>query len=269
MKKILLMLILVFIGGCSSTNTDFSEFLSDENYYNKNIDIKGNLKFYQDGFYYVVDKNNVKIKLVECYDKYNLVLGKEIQVNGYLTKDGNKVSLICKNHDKSVENFTSKVQELELEIKSKETELLSTEENKNNKISELNSKISNLNSQISNKNSDLSKLTNKIDNATKQKEINEIKNEILTRANIFPVPVKIEDFKQWVMLNQEVYKTDFVDLKGFNQIDYYKDTFYRQSMTNKEYSIKVIAVRDKNSQYYKSYNIIVERNEDKWTCSRN
>ncbi len=262
MKTIMLLLLLIILSGCSVGSNDYNEFIYNENYYNKNIDIKGKVMIYQDGFYYIVDKNNIKIKLIECSDKYNLILGEYIEINGYLLKEGNKISFACKSYTNSIQNLTSEVDVLNQQISQKKQEKIKIgQELERIKISKQN-QVDSLNSQISTKKSELNELTFKISDATKQKEISDVQNEILDVAKYFPDTPKIEDFQKWIVRDKEPYKTEVIGRKEF------RDMFYKISAVNKNYSITVYADRNLGSDYYKSYSVIVERLDEKYTCTK-
>ncbi len=133
----MLLLLLIILSGCSTENNDYNKFIYDENYYNKNININGEVKLYKDEFYYIGDKNNVKIKLIECSDKYNLILGEHIEINGYLLKEGNKISFACKSYRSSIQDLTSEVDKLNYQMIKIKEELERTIASKQNEVNSI------------------------------------------------------------------------------------------------------------------------------------
>lgn len=265
---LLLGLLLLFIAGCSS-NEDFNSILENKENFNKNIDLNGKINFFENGNYYLVDKNSVKIKLENCSDKYNLDLNQRHNLNGYLIKNNDQISFICRNYNSDIENVSIKLKDLNEEITLKTKELDEIKNQKQNEINTLNSQITFLNSQLNSKNLELTELNYKLDNITKEKEITEVSNEILDRGKNFPNNPSIEDFQKWIVLGLDVYKTDPLRVGCCSTVAY-RDWYYKVSAVNKNYSITIYADRSstQGTTTYDSYTLLVENQNDKWTCTK-
>ncbi|MDD3264277.1 MAG: hypothetical protein PHT94_05285 [Candidatus Nanoarchaeia archaeon] len=269
----ILVLMMILFSGCNNLS-NYTEILSNEENYNREINISGKIKNYNNGYYYIVDSKNFKLKLIDCYDKYDIKLGNFIKINGYIKKENNSYSFICDQYDLVIKNFTSELNLLQNKIENIENDMISVNIEKQKEIDRLNNLINEKNNilnekinLINSKEKYINELNYKIDNITKEKEIEYVKTEITSIAHYFPKTPSVEDFKNNIV-GVEPYRTH--DLRiGCCEIIGYRDWYYKISRLNKNYTITIFADRSSNTDFYNSYTIIVEREDEKWTFTRN
>lgn len=259
MKKMIitsLLFILIFISGCSN-ETDFSKIIYDEDQHEKNVNLIGKEIIFENGYFFISDSNNQKIRLMNCENKYNIKLSIEPKFYGFLSKQFEEVIFYCGKYD-SEKNISKKEFGLLLEnISLSEDELNKINTNISNKKLEL----KRLNESIEKKKILYQEMLENISFIAENYTISQIKQEITSRTKYLPNEPLVKEYQLAISMKPEEEKNICNKRDNFGKCtsSYEQHIYYKNSQIDNNYGITIYANKAIDSERYYEINIEVTR----------